>query len=106
LEKSSCTAIPIIIGGHGTAFNGFKFQFTAEKPLKNLKLTLNCCELKAVSWPSVIMRMAVNTKYIKAYAHASDAYGKHQKQSGNVIGIFLSLIIGYDLNVSESKYWL
>ncbi len=35
------TAIPIIIEGHETAFNGFKYQFTTGKPLKNLTLTLN-----------------------------------------------------------------
>jgi hypothetical protein len=37
---SSCTAIPIIIEGHKTAFNGLKYQFTTGKPLKDLKLTL------------------------------------------------------------------
>jgi hypothetical protein len=34
------TAIPIIIEGHETAFNGFSYQFTTGKPLKDLKLTL------------------------------------------------------------------
>jgi hypothetical protein len=35
------TAIPIIIEGHETAFNGFEYQFTSGKPLKDLKPTLN-----------------------------------------------------------------
>jgi hypothetical protein len=35
------TAIPIIIEGHETAFNGFEYQITTGKPLKNLKQTLN-----------------------------------------------------------------
>ena len=35
------TALPIIIEGHETAFNGFEYQFTTEKPLKDLKLTHN-----------------------------------------------------------------
>ncbi len=35
------TAIPIIIEGHETAFNGCEYQFTTWKPLKNLKPTLN-----------------------------------------------------------------
>jgi hypothetical protein len=38
------TAILIIIEGHETAFNGFEYQFTTGKPLKNLKLTLNYYE--------------------------------------------------------------
>ncbi len=37
----ACTANPIIIEGHETAFNGFSYQFTTGKPLKNLKPTLN-----------------------------------------------------------------
>jgi hypothetical protein len=37
----SGTAIPVIIEGHETAFNGFKYQFTSGKPLKDLKPTLN-----------------------------------------------------------------
>ncbi len=35
------TAIPIIVEGHETAFNGFEYQFTTGKLLKNLKPTLN-----------------------------------------------------------------
>jgi hypothetical protein len=35
------TAIPRIIEGHKTAFNGLQYQFTTGKPLKNLKLTFN-----------------------------------------------------------------
>ncbi len=35
------TLISIIIEGHETAFNGFEYQFTTGKPLKDLKLTLN-----------------------------------------------------------------
>ncbi len=38
------TAILIIIEGHETAFNGFWYQFTTGKLLKNLKLTLNYYE--------------------------------------------------------------
>ncbi len=37
----SHTAIPIIIEGHETAFNGFQYQFTTGKPLRDLKPTLN-----------------------------------------------------------------
>jgi hypothetical protein len=33
--------LPIIIEGHKMAFNGFEYQFTTGKPLKNTKLTLN-----------------------------------------------------------------
>ena len=35
------TAISIIMEGHETAFNGFEYQFTTGKPLKDLKLTLS-----------------------------------------------------------------
>ncbi len=38
------TAILTIIEGCETAFNGFKYQFTTAKPLKNLKLTLKYYE--------------------------------------------------------------
>jgi hypothetical protein len=38
------TAILIIFVGRETAFNGFQYQFTTGKPLKNLKLTLNYYE--------------------------------------------------------------
>ncbi len=37
------TAIPIIVEGHETAFNGFQYQFTTGKPVKNLKPTFNYC---------------------------------------------------------------
>jgi hypothetical protein len=40
-RTTKCTAILIISEGHETAFNGFKYQLTTGKPLKNLKLTLN-----------------------------------------------------------------
>jgi hypothetical protein len=35
------TAILIIIEGHETAFNGFKYQFTTGKLLKNLQPAFN-----------------------------------------------------------------
>ncbi len=35
------TAIPIIIEGHETAFNGSWYQFTTGKPLQNVQLTIN-----------------------------------------------------------------
>jgi hypothetical protein len=38
------TAILIIIAGRETAYNGFEYQFTTGKSLKNLKLALNYCE--------------------------------------------------------------
>ncbi len=38
------TAILMITEGHETAFNGFWYQFTIGKPLKNLKLTLEYYE--------------------------------------------------------------
>jgi hypothetical protein len=46
-RTNTTTAIPIIIEGHETAFNGFYFQFTTGKLLKNLKP------------PSIIMGMAL-----------------------------------------------
>ena len=52
------TAIPIIIEDHETAFNGFEYQFTTGKPLKNLKPTLN--------YQSIIVGMAVrNASFFK-----------------------------------------
>jgi hypothetical protein len=35
------TAIPIIIEGQETAYNGFLYQFTTGKPLQNVQLTIN-----------------------------------------------------------------
>jgi hypothetical protein len=43
-KEYGSTAILIIIRGHETAFNGFWYQFTTGKPLRNLKLTLNYYE--------------------------------------------------------------
>jgi hypothetical protein len=38
------TVIPVTMEGHETAINGFEYQFTTGKPLKNLKPTLNYYE--------------------------------------------------------------
>ncbi len=40
-QHEALTAIPITIEGHETAFNGFWYQFTTEKPLQNVQLTIN-----------------------------------------------------------------
>jgi hypothetical protein len=41
---NAVAAILATIEGQETAFNGFQYQFTTGKPLKNLKLTLNYYE--------------------------------------------------------------
>jgi hypothetical protein len=107
------TAIPIIIEGHETASNDFKYQFTTGKPLKYLKPTLNYYENGSTEKRAPLPEKSLQTTHKFAYMyvlfcaiHARHTYRVSlatQRLPGLHIANYLSLLFQHQLGCGRAR---